>query len=89
MDKLKDLVFSFYREEPQIIEKLHPLTSCTLSRHWDSIYIDCLNAYHFVQVGKILNFLSPPFALLGFAKQLILRLPDSKVQTFSLEDFSR
>ena len=75
MEKLKLLIFSYYREDPQINKLLRPLHSCRFFRSWDSIYIECLDSHHLNAVSELLTFLAPPFALLGLAKKIVLRGP--------------
>ena len=39
MDRLQQLIFSFYREDPQIEALLEPLRRCQMRRSWGSIRI--------------------------------------------------
>ncbi|WP_320666983.1 hypothetical protein [Prochlorococcus sp. MIT 1307] len=75
MCKLQLLVFSFYREEPEIKKLLDPLHSCSITRSWESIQIDCLDLKHLESLKALLIYLEPPFALLGLGRQIILRAP--------------
>ena len=85
MDKLQLLVFSFYREDTEIKELLHPLCYCRITRCRESICIDCANAKHCEEVSKLLIYLAPPFALLGFARQIILRVPGCVGNIFPID----
>ena len=84
MEKLKFLVFSYYREDPQIKKLLEPIHWCSFTRDWDSIHIECLNLQHYGEVVELLAFLEPPFALLGIAKKIILTAPGSIQNTFTI-----
>ncbi len=85
MEKLKLLVFSYYREDPQIKKLLVPLRTCRISRSWDSIHIECLNLEHHAEISKLLIFLGPPFALLGIAKRFIVTAPGCIQNTYSIQ----
>ena len=43
MDRLQQLIFSFYREDPELQERLEPLRSCRMRRSWGSIRIECID----------------------------------------------
>ena len=75
MDRLLDLVLSFYREEPEVKELLQPLRLCKFQRSWGSITLDCLDATHLQEVSVLISFLETPFAALGLCKEIILRAP--------------
>ncbi len=36
MDRLQQLIFSFYREDPEPQDRLEPLRSCRMRRSWGS-----------------------------------------------------
>ncbi len=84
MNKLHVLIFSFYREEPEIQKLLYPLHSCSLTRNWENICIDCLSSQHLKELSELLIYLEPPFELLGLAKQIILRAPGLSEQIFPI-----
>ena len=86
MDKIQLLVFSFYREEPQIKKLLSPLYSCTFSRNLENIHIYCLDTKHLKEINGLLTYLEPPFALLGLAKRIILRAPGGREQIFCIKE---
>ena len=44
MDRLQQLIFSFYREDPLMEELLEPLRDCRMRRSWGSIRIECVDA---------------------------------------------
>ena len=46
MDRLRRLVFSFYREDPEIEAELEPLRDCRMSRSWGTIRVECVDAGH-------------------------------------------
>ena len=85
MEKLKLLVFSYNREDPQINKHLEPIHACRFSRGWDTIHIECLHLEHYGQVVKLLIFLESPFALLGIAKKLILTVPGLIQNTYTIK----
>ncbi len=84
MDKFKCLVFSFFREEPEIQIILRPLLECTLSRGGGSVFIDCLDHSHLEQIRSILGYLKTPFSELKLGKQIVLRSPDSIDQIYRI-----
>jgi len=65
MDRLQQLIFSFYREDPRMEELLEPLRDCRMRRSWGSIRIECVDADHLEQVSGLLGHLRLPLAALG------------------------
>ncbi len=88
MNRVQVLIFSFYREEPQIIEELQPILHCVISRSWGAIRFECLDKKHLEQVSKLISYLRVPLAELAMAKQIILRAPGFLQTTFQIDVFS-
>ena len=55
MDRLRRLVFSFYREDPEIEAELEPLRDCRMSRSWGTIRIECVDAQHLEEVLSLIH----------------------------------
>ena len=62
MDRLQQLIFSFYREDPLMEELLEPLRDCRMRRSWGSIRIECVDAAHLEQMSGLLVHLRLPLA---------------------------
>ena len=65
MDRLQLLIFSFYREDPRLEERLEPLRDCRMRRSWGSIRIDCHDLDHLEEVSDLLEYLRLPPPWLG------------------------
>ncbi len=72
MERLKWLVFSFYREEPLIQSKLKPLLRCRMTRDWGNITIECCDIEAVEKLAELIVYLKRPFALLGMGSQIVL-----------------
>ena len=68
MDRLQRLVFSFYREDPQMQLTLEPLRLCRMRRNWGGS-CGCLDAAHLERVSALLGHLRPPLAALGLGRR--------------------
>ena len=75
MDRLQQMTFSFYREDPLMEELLEPLRDCRMRRSWGSIRIECVDAAHLEQISGLLVHLRRPLAALGLGRQIVLRVP--------------
>ena len=84
MDRLQQLIFSFYREDPGMEELLEPLRSCRMRRSWGSIRIECVDAAHLEQVSGLLMHLRLPLAALGLGRQIVLRVPGTLQRTYPM-----
>ena len=84
MDRLQQLIFSFYREDPGMEERLEPLRSCRMRRSWGSIRIECVDAAHLEQVSGLLMHLRLPLAALGLGRQIVLRVPGTLQRTYPM-----
>ena len=84
MDRLQRLVWSFYREEPQLEAQLEPLRDCKLSRSWGSIRVECVDARHLEEVSALLALLRRPLASMGLGRQIVLKVPGSLQRTYPM-----
>ena len=85
MDRLQQLIFSFYREDQRMEGLLEPLRDCRLRRSWGSIRIECMDAAHLEQVSALLMHLRLPLAALGLGRQIVLRAPGSIPRTYPMQ----
>ena len=60
MDRLQQLIFSFYREDPELQERLEPLRSCRMRRSWGSIRIECIDDAHLEELSGLVADLRLP-----------------------------
>ena len=75
MDRLRRLVFSFYREDPEIEAELEPLRDCRMSRGWGCIRIECMDGKHLEEVSGLMSHLRRPLLAMGLGRQIVLRVP--------------
>ena len=73
MDRLKVLVFSFYREDEKIRLLLTPLHSTRMSREMGNIHIECLDARHLDEVIPLANYLKTPIELLKLGRNIVFQ----------------
>ena len=85
MNRLRALVLSFYREEPDINASLEPLTLCKMTRRWNSIRIECLDLDHFEKVNKLIKYLEEPLVALSLGKIIVLTVPGLIQKSFTLK----
>ncbi len=85
MDRLTGLVFSFYREDPQISKALIPIKLCRMSRCFGFIHIECVDAEHLEEVTTLIGSLRLPFAALGLARQIILNAPGQDERIYPIQ----
>ena len=84
MDRLQRLVWSFYREEPDLEAQLEPLRDCRMTRSWGSVRVECIDARHLEEVSGLLALLRPPLAAMGLGRQIVLRVPGSLQRTYPM-----
>ena len=84
MDRLQQLIFSFYREDPLMEELLEPLRDCRMRRSWGSIRIECLDAAHLEQISGVLVHVRLPLAALGLGREIVLRVPGSLQRSYPM-----
>ena len=85
MDRLRRLVFSFYREDPEIEAELEPLRDCRMSRSWGSIRIDCIDRQHLEEVSGLMAHLRRPLLAMGLGRQIVLRVPGRPQRTYPMQ----
>ena len=85
MDRLRRLVFSFYREDPEIEAELEPLRDCRMSRSWGSIRIECIDGQHLEEVSGLMTHLRRPLLAMGLGRQIVLRVPGRPQRTYPMQ----
>jgi len=85
MDRLKSLVFSFYREDPDIQAVLEPLRTCRISRSWCCIRVECVDANHMEGVSGLLTHLRRPLSAMGLGRQIVLRVPGRPQRAYPMQ----
>ncbi|WP_320673994.1 hypothetical protein [Prochlorococcus sp. MIT 1341] len=85
MDKLQQLVFSFYRENLNIQEQLEPLRYCRMTRSWGTIRVECLDVEHLEVVSDLVGYIRPPLAALGLGRKIVLRSPGSIQRSYPIK----
>lgn len=85
MDRYQCLIFSFYREEPEVTALLDSLRTCKFERRWEAIRVQCLSKDHLEDVLKIIPYIVKPFGLLGLCQKIILSAPKRKKLTYMVE----
>lgn len=84
MDRLQQLIFSFYREDPELQDRLEPLRSCRMRRSWGSIRVECADAAHLELVSGLLGHLRLPLAALGLGRQIVLQVPGGRQRSYPM-----
>ena len=84
MDRLQHLIFSFYREDPELQDRLEPLRSCRMRRSWGSIRIECIDDAHLEELSGLVADLRLPLAALGMGRQIVLRVPGSRQRAYPM-----
>ena len=84
MDRLQQLIFSFYREDSGTQARLAPLRTCRMRRSWGSIRIECLDEDHLEEVSDLLGYLRLPLAALGLGRQIVLRVPGLRQRSYPM-----
>ncbi len=85
MDELNSLVFSFYRDDPEVQSLLEPIHSSVMHRCWSTVVIECMDPQHLSVIEGLLKYLSVPFASLGLCNQIVLWLPGQSQSTYSIQ----
>lgn len=80
--KLGPLLFSYYREEPALLNHLEPLRHCRLSRAWFTLRIDCPDTETLKHLVSHIPLLREPVALLRLARRIRLRVPGQSALWF-------
>ena len=85
MDRLKRLIFFFYREEPAIQQRLQPLLNGWRMRcSWGSVRIECLDDAHLEEVSALLSYLRAPLAALCLGRQIVWRGSGSRQRSYAM-----
>jgi hypothetical protein len=85
MDRLRRLVFSFYREDPEIEAELEPLRDCRMSRSWGCIRIECIDGKHLEEVSGLMTHLRRPLLAMGLGRQIVLRVPGRPQRAYPMQ----
>ena len=84
MDRLKTLIFSYYREDYRIKTILRPLESTFIQRKKRLILIECSSLKHFEQVAVLLKYLCEPLSALAIAREIVLYVPGVIERTYPI-----
>ncbi len=84
MDRLQKLVFSFYREDFLIQQKLKPLLNARMIRSRKSIVVECLDKNHYSALSFLIRYLVPPIAELNLGSEIVLSAPGPLKQHFRI-----
>ncbi len=85
MDRLKTLIFSFYREEFTVQASLAPLVATKMTRVMGTICIECLDFRHLELVLPLAKYLQEPIALLQLSRNIIFYSSDFPDCKYSIE----
>ncbi|MEY3769040.1 MAG: hypothetical protein RLZZ11_2110 [Cyanobacteriota bacterium] len=55
MERTLLAVYSFYREDPELLRGLDPLWACRVSRGWSGLRIECRDQAHRAVVCGVIN----------------------------------
>ncbi|MFM2173969.1 MAG: hypothetical protein RLZZ54_1896 [Cyanobacteriota bacterium] len=75
MERTLLTVLSFYREDPDQLRRLDPLSACRVSRGWAGLRIECRDPAHRKVVCGVVELLRPPLEALGLAREIRLLAP--------------
>jgi hypothetical protein len=85
LPQLTHLIFNYYRENPEELKALQPLTLCKLSRRWGTFIITCPNPDVLAAISDAQDILRQPLMQLRLAKKVRLGINNrSRVETFSI-----
>jgi len=90
MERSLQALFSFYREDPDLLRQLDPLWACRVSRSWAGLRIECRSCAHRAVVCGVIELLRPPLAALRLAREIRLLAPGAEPLVFPVNvPFSR
>ena len=90
MDRALLAVYSFYREDPELLRGLDPLWACRVSRSWGSLRIECRDRVHRTVVCGVVDLLRPPLEALGLVREIRLLVMGEEPLVFPVSvPFSR
>ncbi|MEY3750396.1 MAG: hypothetical protein RLZZ631_835 [Cyanobacteriota bacterium] len=72
MERTLLAVYSFYREDPELLRGLDPLWACRVSRGWSGLRIECRDQAHRAVVCGVIDLLRPPLEALGLVREIRL-----------------
>jgi hypothetical protein len=75
-------VFSFYREDPDLLRRLDPLWACRVSRGWAALRIECRDLAHRGLVCGVIELLRPPLEALALVREIRLLAPEEEPLVF-------
>jgi hypothetical protein len=81
---LLNLIFNYYRENPNELNDLLPLRRCQISRWWGTLKIVCPDEETVIDILQAQSLLSKPLALLKISKRVRLFLYGSVVDEFAV-----
>jgi hypothetical protein len=82
MDRALFAVLSFYREDPDLLRRLDPLSACRVGRGWSGLRITCRDRVHRDVVCGVVDLLRPPLQALGMVKEIRLLVPGEEPLVF-------
>jgi hypothetical protein len=85
VSKLGPLIYSYYREDPELLTCLEPLLRCRLSRAWFSLRITCPDSGTLAQIASHIPLIREPVALLRLARRIRLSAPGQPAQWFLVQ----
>jgi hypothetical protein len=84
-ERLQRLLFSFYREEPELWDRMEPLHDCHFSRLWGAVRVQCVDSAHLEEVNALIDVLRAPILALGLARQIVLRAPGAPTRSYPVQ----
>ena len=85
MDRLKVLLFSFYREDLDLEVALIPLLASKISRGRGTIKIECVDSNHFFRVISIAKiYLKTPISLMKLGRNIVIQCSDYPFLKYSI-----
>ncbi len=85
MDRLKVLIFSFYREDLDLEVALVPLLASRISRDRGTIKIECVDSNHFFRVISIAKtYLKTPIALMKLGRNIVIHCSEYPCLKYSI-----
>jgi hypothetical protein len=70
--QLTNLIFDFYREDPEQLQKIQVLKQCKLSRRWGVLRIRCKDFTAAQSLAAVSDILIEPIAQLRIAREVRL-----------------
>jgi hypothetical protein len=83
--QLTQLIFSYYREDPEPLQQLQLLMKCQVFRRWKVFYIRCHNQETANALTKAYLLLREPIAQLRLAKQIAILVGKTPVAVLPID----